>query len=239
MLREMYPRKRMWPRLRKTLARRTWKAIQNRARGVGASKLYLWTPTEDAILRREWQCVGVRTLRAKLPGRTWKAIYQRSEDIGLSRGTPQGYVNLSAAFTRLGVTPHTGWRVIRWADVRVVHLYPGPHSTKLRGWRLAVEFDELRAALLRWERMETIADAARRYDVPFVRLREWVGDAIPRGSSKRHPPHRVDPSVFDRIVRRSAARVLRWSLELRHRPGRPGYRPLAQWRTGAEVSRAA
>lgn len=195
MLARFYPRPRLHARLRKMLTRRTWNAILVRAGRRGHARRAHWTRAENATLMLEWQCVTVRTLRAKLNGRTWVGIYQHATEIGLRAGIPQGRIGVQDAADAIGVHYSTLGKILAWAGIVAHYAYPGPDSTAIHGRRMHVDWQATHDAALAWLRLESIADGARRYGLTFSTFRRWVEN--------------------DRAVRETAYRVLMWCREFR------------------------
>ncbi len=216
-------------------------AIKTRANRLGLiHRSSSWSNDELETLRREWHEVGERTLRSKLRGRTWIAIRATARKLGLPFGVPQGCESVRASAARNGYSDETFRRVLRDADVRVRACYRGDYRGDVRTFY--VEIDEADRAVAARASTETITGAARRLGIVprwlwFMLTRVGLRDPArsARGSAYRLPTTVIESGIIDYRLRYAKRRDVVFA----RRPVRPGYRPLAQWRTGAEVSRAA
>lgn len=230
----------------KRLPGRSMGAIKTRANRLGLIHRAAppWSSSELDTLRREWHEVGERTLRGKLRGRTWIAIRAVARELGLPFGVPQGCESVRASAARNGYDDETFRRVLQDAGVRVRACYRGDYRGDVRAFY--VEIDEADRAVAMRASTETITGAARRLGITprwlwcmlmRVGLRDPVREArgSVRGSAYRLLTTAIEAGIIEYRLRYAKRRDVVFT----RRPVRPGYRPLAQWRTGAEVSRAA
>jgi len=223
----------------KRLPGRTAAAIKVRANRLGLfHRSTAWSRAELETLRREWHEVGERTLKAKLRGRTWIAIRLRAKELGLPFGVPQGCESVRAGAMRCGYAHATFQRILDDSGVRVRACYRDDHPRKPRTRYVdCAEADRAVAARLA---TESITGAANRLGMAGRVLWEMLLRAGTITRTRKGIPCRVSSVEIERGIvyyrlRYAKVRALRFAW----RPVRPGYRPLAQWRTSAEVSRAA
>lgn len=182
---------------------RSERAIFKRAQVLGVISRPIWTVAEDNILRREWGEVGPRSLREKLPGRKWSAIVWRAKDLGLP-SPKQGRVALSVAARAAGFSHYLMLNILETEGVRVERYAGGLHAQHRREQHRVVDPDEARAAVERWLRRETVAQAATRIGVGRAAMRAILirtGTLRPqgRGHVVRYTPEEIDRAVeFDR-----------------------------------------
>lgn len=163
LLRSVYPTRGGCERLRALLPHRTAQALRARAQHLGVRSQPQWSIEEDAILRREWQELGMRSMRAKLRGRTWLAICLRAKRLGLPTGTPQGCCTIREAARRAGYSPEGLTALLRRQGVQV-KMRPGWTATTVSRKHFCVVWDDVVAAIAAEQRADavTVGEAAER-----------------------------------------------------------------------------
>lgn len=129
-----------------------------------------WTNREIALLKKHWQEVNERGLRALLPNRSWRAIRQTATRIGLPSGIPQGCIAIRTAATRYGCAPRTVLAVAKTAGIQIKRRY------RDGGWQgnrpfCFVEWDEIRDALDEYYQLQTVYQCSKELCVDDGALR--------------------------------------------------------------------
>lgn len=169
---------------RRALPDRSDVSLYKRARRLGLSRRRRWTHADDEALRDLWD-LGLRlSAISKQLNRTKATIYWRAQKLGLPLGCPDGFEHLTAAADRVGYSPCTLRRIMRWAGKKVRAALSRPTGGHWR--RQIVDPVDVDEAVAAWLRTETANSAAKRLGISGDRLRarlRKVGVAI---STERH-----------------------------------------------------
>jgi len=157
------------------------------SRGV-RRKFAHWTREEEVILRNLWPDTKRKVIKAALKPRTWEAIRRHALELGIANQRFQGYELFQDAAKRLGIS-HTGLRsLIANMGVRarreVRYLY--------------IEVEAINAALIEWDRRETLKAGAKRLHIDaktLTLLLKQKGVHPGYRKTKRYPPELLDQLV--------------------------------------------
>lgn len=157
------------------------------SRGV-RRKFAHWTREEEVILRNLWPDTKRRVIKAALKPRTWEAIRRHALELGIANQRFQGYELFQNAAKRLGIS-HTGLRSLI-ANMGV--------KARREVRYLYIEIEAIDAALIEWDRRETLKAGAKRLHIDaktLTMLLKQKGAHPGYRKTRRYPPELLDQLV--------------------------------------------
>lgn len=136
------------------------RSVECRAQVLGVGTHRRWSADDDRRLQNLWGEKTVRQL-AKLLVRTPMAVYIRAKATGLPLGVPDGYVHLTHAAERAGVTVASLRLICERAGVKVRRAMSRPEGRRWRPHQIVDAFEALESVKA-WLETESLDGAARR-----------------------------------------------------------------------------
>lgn len=144
-----------------------------------------WTREEEMLLRSLWPDTKRSVIKRKLKPRTWAGIQCHARDLGIVDQRFQGYELFQHTAKRLGIS-HTGLKSLL-TNMGV--------KARRDSRYLYIEIEAIDAALIEWDRRETIVAGAARLRINPATLTTLLKKAgVHPGYRKttRYPPELLD-----------------------------------------------